>query len=486
MSYELLLPELIICSASLLVLVGVFLEVEKKRYMGYLSILAISISLFLVIKDSFTFTSFEGTILGKAVVIDPVAQFFNIVFLSISLLVCIAALKYVKEDPRQEIFYSLLLFATFGMMIVAISNDLITLFVGFELASLATYPLPAFSRDQRGIEASMKYFVIGALSSAILLFGLAYMYGLTGSINFESISSSLSKNPSAILGIIFIIAGFGFKMALVPFHMWAIDVYDGAPHVITALLSSGSKKMAFIAAFKVIIVGAIALKIDWYIGFAILSVATMTLGNVVALIQKSVKRMLAYSSVAHAGYIGMVFVIVGWSTAKGVSEVAIAGGILHVFSHALMNAGAFIVCAIVAAYITSKSGEDSIEKYAGLGKVAPITAILMAILLFSLGGVPPTFGFYSKFVIFLSAIQAGLLWLAIIGVLNSALSLYYYARVVMYMYWREPTGERIREPIFYLIPVGIATVLVLFFGVYPEPLYHWALEGAKILLGGLP
>ncbi|RJS71219.1 MAG: NADH-quinone oxidoreductase subunit N [Candidatus Syntrophoarchaeum sp. WYZ-LMO15] len=488
MSYGLLLPELIIAASALIVLLDVFVKNSRGRFAGYVSIIAILVSLILVLKDGLVDPTpyFNDTI-----VVDPVSQIFNMIFLVVALLVVIAGVAYTEDKFHPEVFYSLLLFATLGMMIVAISNDLIPLFVGFELASLATYPMAAFERERRGIEASIKYFVIGGLSSAILLFGLSYIYGVTGTTNIPQIAEALSANimkPASLLGLIFVVAGFGFKMALVPFHMWAIDVYDGAPHLISALLSSASKKMAFIAGFKVLIVGLIALRFDWYIGIALLAVITMTVGNVVAAIQQSVKRMLAYSSVAHAGYIAIAFVVISKSLEH--AEIALAGGILHIFSHALMNGGAFILASIVAAGVIARAKpgeEDNLENYAGLGKVAPVSALLMAILMLSLGGVPPLFGFFSKAVIFLSAIKADLLWLAIIGVLNSALSLYYYARVVMYMYWKDPVLERVNEPLLYVLPVAIATVGVLLLGLYP-PTYRWAFEAAHALLqmGGVP
>ncbi|RLG54978.1 MAG: NADH-quinone oxidoreductase subunit N, partial [Candidatus Hydrothermarchaeota archaeon] len=247
------------------------------------------------------------------------------------------------------------------------------------------------------------------------------------------------------------------------------------------LLAAGSKKMGFIAAFRVIILALIAMKIDWYIAFAVIAVVTMTLGNLAALVQNSIRRMLAYSSIAHAGYIAMVFVVVAHS-AKA-AELAIVGGILHAFSHAFAKAGAFIVTAMITYIFASKI--DSIDDYNGLGKRAPITALTMAILLCSLAGIPPTFGFYSKFVLFLSAIQGDLLWLAIIAVLNSAISVYYYARVIMRMYWGKPTGDKVKEPAPYALALIIATLGTLALGVYPSPVSDWAYAAAQSLIGGL-
>jgi len=478
---NLLLPEAIIAiTATVVLILGLFLK--DKEVVGPVSILGIVIALVLTVANLDAREAFQGYPFYNAIVVDPLAQIFNTMFLIVALLACIASMKYYEKNESLDEYFMLLLFALLGMMMVAISNDLITLFIGFELASLSTYAMAGFDRkDARSIEAAFKYFVIGALSSAILLFGISIIYGLTGSTNLSIIAKTLPYSSPAMLATLFIIAGFGFKMALVPFHMWAPDTYEGSPPVVTSLLAAGSKKMGFIAAFRVIILALIAMKIDWYIAFAVIAVVTMTLGNLAALVQNSIRRMLAYSSIAHAGYIAMVFVVVAHS-AKA-AELAIVGGILHAFSHAFAKAGAFIVTAMITYIFASKI--DSIDDYNGLGKRAPITALTMAILLCSLAGIPPTFGFYSKFVLFLSAIKGDLLWLAIIAVLNSAISVYYYARVIMRMYWGKPTGEKVKEPAPYTLALIIATLGTLALGVYPSPVSDWAYAAAQSLIGGL-
>ena len=486
MNYALLMPEFILIGVAIAVLlIGLFLRQEQKRVLGYISIAGLVVSLLITLKYFNVVGEYAGPPLYGAIVVDSLGQFFNMLFLIVAILVCIASTNYYDKNPNQDEYYSLLLFATSGMMIVAIANDLVTLFVGFELATLSTYTLVGFDRrNKRSIEAAMKYFIIGALSSAIMLFGMSFIYGMTGSTNLEVISLTLVSSPVALLGMVLLIGGFGFKMALVPFHMWAPDTYEGAPSVVSALLADASKKMGFIAAFKVLIFALIALKMEWYLPLAIIAVVTMTLGNVVALTQKSVKRMLAYSSIAHAGYIAIAFVVVSVSTSA--AEFAIAGGILHALSHAIATAGAFIATAAVAYVVLSNNKDaedvDSIDNYDGLGKTAPLTALLMAILLVSLAGIPPTFGFYSKFVLFLSAIRGGLLWLAIVCVLNSALSVYYYVKVIMRMYWGEPKGERIKEPSEYILALILAVIGIAILGIYPEPVYNWAIRAAGVLL----
>jgi NADH-quinone oxidoreductase subunit N len=484
MSYIFLAPEILLVVASLaIVLLGLFMRKEQKKVLAYLSLASLIVALLLVIYTA----NVSATFLYNAFVVDRFAQFFNIIFLSVAILVCLASVKRYENHPNQDEYYSLLLMATVGMMSVALANDLVTLFVGFELASIATYVLAGFDRDKRSLEASMKYFIIGALSSTLLLFGISYIYGLAGSTNLSVISEStmLVSSPAALMAMVLILAGFGFKMALVPFHMWAPDTYEGAPSVVSAFLASASKKMGFIAAFRVFVVALIAMKLEWYLAFAILAVITMTLGNVVAVVQDSVKRMLAYSSIAHAGYIAIAFVVV--SKSAEAAQLAIVGGILHALSHAIATAGAFIVTSFVASVVLLDGGDrgEGIESYSGLGKTAPITALMMAFLLASLAGIPPTFGFYSKFVLFLSAIKGNLLWLALIAVLNSALSVYYYIRVIMRMYWGEPVGEKVYEPKPYIIALVLAVIAIVILGVYPQPIYQYASSATDALLGGM-
>jgi NADH-quinone oxidoreductase subunit N len=372
------------------------------------------------------------------------------------------------------------------MMIVASAVDIVTMFIGFELASLSTYVLAGFNKNEpKNIEAAIKYFIIGAVSSTILLFGLSYLYGLSGGLtnidelaNFFSMNAELLISPMGIMALVMITAGFGFKMALVPFHMWAPDVYQGSPSVISALLAAGSKKMAFVAAFRVLLVAMIAMKVEIGILFAILAVATMTLGNVVAVSQKSIKRMLAYSSIAQAGYIAMVFVVV--------TPEALTGGILYVMSHAFMKAGAFItvgaVCYVLLKQNSKAQDVDHIDNFAGLGKRSPFLAFSMLLFLFALAGIPPTAGFVSKFILFLAVLKADYLYLVVIAILNSALSLYYYARVVKYMYVLPPASdEKMSVPTPYVLAIVLAMIGVLAIGIVPEPFVEWAASAAEVL-----
>ena len=491
--YTALLPVgILVVTAMIVMLVGLF--IDQKKILGYISLVGLLASLGLVIKDWDRIATFNDAPLYGAIVVDPFSQIFNAMFLIVGVLVCIAALEGYGKHPRQDEFYSLMLLATVGMMVVAMSKDLLALFIGFELASIATYAMAGFDkRDPKSIEAALKYFLIGGLSSSLIVFGISYLYGLTGSTHIDLIASAFTANPglaatpAALLAMVMLIAGFGFKMAFVPFHMWAPDTYEGAPSIVSALLAAGSKKMGFAAAFRVFIVGLVAMKADWYIAFIILAVLTMTVGNILAVVQTSVKRMLAYSSIAHAGYIAVVFVVVAYGNSPDSAvNLAVTGGLMHAFSHAIGKAGAFIAVAAIGYMILSKDGKvddpNHVSNYDGLGKRAPMTALLFALLLCSLAGIPPLFGFTSKFVLFLSTIEAGLLGLAIICVLNSALSVYYYAKVVMRMYWGEPKGGAFVESSTYTFVLVIAVVALIALFAMPDAVYYWAEAAAKAVL----
>jgi NADH-quinone oxidoreductase subunit N len=479
-------PEIILVIAALTVMIiGLFMETSSKKLLGYFSIVALLASIAVIIAKGVYEVELTGLLAGS-LTIDPMSQFFKLTFLLVSLLVVIASIKEFEEHSNQDEYYTLILLGTVGMMIVASAVDIVTMFIGFELASLSTYVLAGFNKNEpKNIEAAIKYFIIGAVSSTILLFGLSYLYGLSGGLtnidelaNFFSMNTELLISPMGIMALVMITAGFGFKMALVPFHMWAPDVYQGSPSVISALLAAGSKKMAFVAAFRVLLIAMIAMKVEIGILFAILAVVTMTLGNVVAVGQKSIKRMLAYSSIAQAGYIAMVFVVV--------TPEALTGGILYVMSHAFMKAGAFItvgaVCYVLLKQNSKAQDVDHIDNFAGLGKRSPFLAFSMLLFLFALAGIPPTAGFVSKFILFLAVLKADYLYLVVIAILNSALSLYYYARVVKYMYVLPPASdEKMSVPTPYVLAIVLAMIGVLAIGIVPEPFVEWAASAAEVL-----
>jgi proton-translocating NADH-quinone oxidoreductase chain N len=477
--------------AILVILLGSLMK-KSGNLMGYLSLVGLVVALGMAMSAKLGTIFFFDTIS-----IDALSQFFKAVFLIVSILVVIASLSRYKNSPGSDEFYALLLLATVGMMVVSSSIDLLTLFVGFELASLSTYALAAFDKSKRNLEAAMKYFIFGSVSSALMLFGFSLLYGMTGTTKIAGIASAALANfaPATLVALIFVIAGFAFKMALVPFHMWAPDTYEGAPALVSALLAAGSKKMGFVAAFRVFLVALVALRLEWYLAFAILAAVTMTLGNVLAIWQNNVRRILAYSSVAQAGYISIGFVVVGAAygsapvtTFNGVAipadQLGIAGALLLILGHALMKTGAFIGTAQVASMVSKSSDvdPDDISNYAGLGRRAPITAFCMLIFMFALAGIPPTAGYIGKFVLFSSAIYSGLVWLAVLAILNSALSLYYYLRIISYMYLQEPVGPKIAESKGYVVALVLTLIGVVWIGVFPQGFIDWALQAAAVLL----
>jgi NADH-quinone oxidoreductase subunit N len=371
------------------------------------------------------------------------------------------------------------------MILIAYSTDFVMLFIAWELMSIPTYALAAFSKkDPISNEAAIKYFMFGALSTALLVVGIGLVYAVTGTTNIgESITilaelSALPQNQTSLGGIIPIsylaiglfIAGFGFKMGLVPFHMWLPDAYEGAPTTIGALLAAGTKKAGFAAAIRVIVIGIFALGLEWSLVLAILAVITMTVGNFGALIQKSVPRIMAYSSMAQAGYI-----MIGLALAPYAAS-ALDGSLFHILNHAVMKSASFLAIAAVAVALASYS----LEKYTGLAKRMPITAIALAISLLALAGVPPLNGFWSKLVIFQSAIDSGTVipwgpYLAIAGLLNSALSLGYYLWIIKKMYLDESADmSRVKEPKAILGVLVFAIIFMVGFGIWHAPLLEFA------------
>jgi NADH-quinone oxidoreductase subunit N len=483
--------------AVLIVLLGSIMK-NSSKLVGILSAAGIVAALAMV--SSNLMISKPMLFFFDTISVDGLSQFFKAVFLVVSLLVVIASMSKYTGKGADE-YFALLLFATVGMMVVSSSVDLLTLFVGFELASLSTYALAAFDRSKKNLEAAMKYFIFGSVASSFMLFGFSLLYGMTGSTRIADIAAASLANfgPATLIALLFVIVGFAFKMALVPFHMWAPDTYEGAPALVSALLAAGSKKMGFAAAFRVIMVSLVALRLEWYLAFAILAALTMTLGNLAACWQNNVRRILAYSSIAQAGYIAIGFVVVGkaFGAAPSVvlnlgafhgtyspAQLGIAGALLLILAHALMKTGAFIGTAQVASKVSSGSDTDpdDISNYAGLSTRAPITAFCMLIFMFALAGIPPTAGYIGKFVLFSSAIYSGLVWLAVLAILNSALSLVYYLRIISYMYLKDAAGPKIEEQKGYVVALVLTLLAVVWIGVFPEAFINWALQAAAVLL----
>jgi len=480
--YTALYPEIIVALFAL-ALPAVNLLLKDNRFLAAVSLAGVGLSMLAVIMyfvEGMAPQAFDNGLL----VLNDFSALFMMVFLAVAFVVILASVKYIEGEKHAAEYYTLILLATVGMMLVASATDLFVMFIGIEITSLSSYALVAFrKKDIKGAEAATKYFIFGGISSAFTLFGISLMYGITGTTSFEEIGAAVGTLDAykevLWLALVMIIVGFGFKVAMVPFHSWAPDVYEGAPTTITAMLAAGSKKMGFVAMFKFFLIAMLAIKADWEIVVAILAIVTMTVGNLAALNQTSIKRMLAYSSIAQAGYI-LIAVAVG-------TEYAVTGGIFHILTHAFMKGGAFIV---VATLSTVAIGEK-IADYKGLAKRSNFMAFSMTVLLFSLAGIPPLAGFASKVVLFSSPIMGTvdgsewMVWLAVAGIINSAISLYYYARVVKYMYVDEldegAPAEKLKLPKSMVAAVAICVVAIIGIGVFPEYFIQLCQDAAQAL-----
>ena len=413
---------------------------------------------------------------------DTFGGFFAIAMLIVAIFTTVGSYNYMRNKNHPAVYYSLILLASLGMVLIAYATDLVMLLVAWELMSIPTYVLVGFmKKNPSSNEAALKYFLFGALASAIIIYGISIAYGLTGSTNigevingFATLDSTMV--PLALLSVGMFIAGFGFKMGLVPFHMWLPDTYEGAPPTIAALLAAGTKKAGFAAAIRIIVVGAVALNLDWTFALGVIAVMTMTVGNIAAIMQKNLARILAYSSIGHAGYI-----LIGLSIAP-FSEIGLQASLFHIMNHAVMKGSAFI---IVVALVTTLASSH-LDKIKGLGRKMPITALGLTISLLALAGIPPLNGFWSKLMLFGSAIDAGPIapwapWLAIAGVLNSALSLAYYGWIIRKMYFEGETEKRIAEPKSVLAVVIFSIIFMVGIGIYPDPIIQFAEIAAPTL-----
>lgn len=406
------------------------------------------------------------SIFNNLYTIDNFGTFFKGLALIVSLLVTLLSFRYVdREGIIKGEYYALLLFGVLGMMVMVSSNHFITIFIGLEVMSISIYVLCGLlSGNRASAEASLKYFLLGAFATAFLLYGMALIYATTGILDIRGIakyvmSGNFSLTPMFMIGMALIIVGFGFKTASVPFHMWTPDVYQGAPTSITAYMATGIKAAAFGAFLRVFYTAFAPLLMNWSEMLWVIAVATMTLGNITALVQNDVKRMLAYSSIAHAGYILIAFVVGDQGSSASI--------LYYLLAYTFMNIGAFAIVIILGRKGTENTG---IESYAGLAGRHPLLALSMTIFLLSLAGIPPLAGFMGKFYVFSAAIKAQYYWLAVIGVLNSVVAVYYYLRVVMAMYFEESSGEFIRPDFSpaYSVVIIICLWALFHIGILPR------------------
>lgn len=470
MDYSLLSTEILASLIGILVLIlGLMLPQRGKMAVGKLSILALIVVLALAI------VNFGGreSYFGGVYLVDSYGNFFKILFLVAALLVMFSASKYMERfQERSSEFYALMIFGTVGMMVMACAGDLITIYLGLELMTVSFYILTAYLlNDELSAEAGLKYLILGAISSAVLLFGISLIYALSGTTVISEIAGKMSTQPALIAGIILLIAGFAFKISVVPFHMWSPDIYQGAPIPVTTFLAVGSKAAGFAALVRVFMVALPLSQFNWSLVLAVLSAVTIVVGNLIALTQKDIKRLLAYSSIAQAGYILAGLVAANEYGLKGVLFYAM----LYVFS----NTGAFAV----ATAVEVDSGSTSIEAFAGLSKRSPMLAAVMTVCLLSLAGIPPLAGFVGKFYLFSGAIQSGYMWLAFIGLLMSMVSVYYYLMVAKAMYIGEAESEdEVIVGTGARFAMWACLLATIFLGLYPAPLSNLAQTAIRIFM----
>jgi NADH-quinone oxidoreductase subunit N len=459
-----LMPQLIVILGGIvLMLLEPFTKPVRKGHMALIAVLATAVAAY-----SLKFHDQSRALLNGMLIVDNFSIFFQWLFLIIAAVTAVLSMKFnERESIDRGEYYALLLFACSGMSLMAMSGDLILTFLGIEILSIATYILAGFKRsDIRSNESSLKYFLLGSFATAILLYGIALIYGGTGSTNYQSIREVASLQGSVqsttLIGLGLLLVGFGFKVALVPFHSWVPDVYEGAPTPVTAFMAVGPKAAGFAALIRILVQAFPFLAHDWTSILWLLAILTMTLGNVVAVLQTNVKRMLAYSAIAHAGYI-LVGIVAN-------NDLGFGAVLFYLVIYTVMNLAAF---GVVLSYSRKGDSRVHLEDYAGLGRKAPFAAAALSIALISLAGIPLTGGFIGKFCLFSAAIQKGYVGLAVIAVLNSVVSVFYYFRLMVFMYMKEP-GEEAPEPEPISRPVqailAIGSILILLLGIHPDPI----------------
>jgi len=444
----------------LLVLLDLFTGDDQKGIVGWAAIAGLALSLIPILG---MFGAPGRTVFFNTYAVDGFAVFFKIIIVVSTILVILAAMDYFRGQTRFEgEVYILMTFAALGLFLMAGSADLILLALSIEFVSLASYVMAGyFKMNAKSNEAGIKYFLFGAGASAMMIYGFSLLYGLTGETSLYAIAEKVksSPQPALIVAIGLALAGLGFKISMVPFHQWTPDVYEGAPTPIAAYLSVASKAAGIAALVRLLLVSVAPSAVDWVTLIAGLSALSMTVGNLMALPQRNIKRMLAYSSISHAG-----FLLMGVASYKG--NFGAPGLLIYILAYTFTNLGAFFV----ATQVEERLRSESIPDYAGLAQRAPMLAFLMALFMLSLTGIPPTAGFFGKFYIFGAAIDNGLLWLAIVGIVNSTISLYYYVAVIRAMYLLPPaSSERIVETPALGVALAITGVATLVMGIFPQP-----------------
>ncbi len=470
-----LIPEYWIAALALaLIVLDMFVSENRKSVVGWAAVIGLALGLVPIFGMLGAPGAQGRLVFFNTYAIDGFAIFFKLIIVAATILVILSAMEALHGHTRFEgEMYILLTFTALGLILMAASADLILLALAIEFVSLCSYVMAGyFKTDRKSNEAGIKYFLFGAGASAVMIYGFSILYGLTGQTNLYAIADQIKTAPQSalIVAVSLSLAGFGFKISMVPFHQWTPDVYEGAPTPVAAYLSVASKAAGFAALLRLLVVAIAPTSLDWVTLIAGLSAVTMTLGNLLALPQRNIKRMLAYSSISHAG-----FLLIGVAAFKG--DFGVPGLLIYILAYTFTNLGAFFIAVVVG----QRLGSDDIRDYAGLAQRAPVLAFLMALFMLSLTGIPPTAGFFGKFYIFGGAISNGLGWLAVVGIINSVVSLWYYIGVIRAMYLMPASSpEPVVEPPAIGVALAITAIGTLIVGIFPQPFIN--LVGAASLL----
>ena len=479
-TWSYLWPQIIVAITGSLILVADLVwpakpqDAEKPRpflaYIGVAGLAAAAVSAAML-------ANVNKVLFGGVIVVDALSIYFKFLFLGIGIVVLLLSTKAVPRFTRWTAeFYVLVVWCTLGHMVLASAGELFTIFITLQLTSLPLIVLIGFAkRDPKSGEAALKYLLLVLVSTAVLVYGMSLIYGSLGTSTIAEMGAKLAASepvaPIVALGLVLLLTGFAFKITAAPFHYWVPDTYEGAPTPTTAFMSVGSKFAGFALALRIIVTG-LQVPLNWHLIFGVMAALSMTVGNLGAIPQTNIKRMLAYSGIAQAG-----FLLVG---VAALSTAGISAVMFYAVAYSLANLAAFGVIIVVA----QTTGSDMIEDFAGLAKRAPLLALAGAVALLSLGGLPLMAGFMAKFYVFLSAARAGLLWLVAVGVANSVVSLYYYLRVVYVMYVREGSEEPLRTDVPATVALSLCVAGVLALGIFPDTIMRAAAHAAAALFGG--
>lgn len=484
LSYVRILPELVLTIWGIVVMVvdPLLPENASRKALGIFAFVGTLVA----IAASVYQTNYPGSGWFDMIRVDEFSIFFHVLICAISAVVILASFEYLDaQQIRSGEYYGLILFGTVGMVLMSSAVELVLIFIALEISSISTYILAGYRRRSAGsAESSIKYFLLGSFATAFFLYGVALMFGATSYTNVYDIAHALQTGAAnygmAYVAVALMFVGLGFKVASAPFHIWTPDVYEGAPSPVVALMSTGPKAAAFAVLLRVLFGASIYTGNAWFWMVWVSAALSMTLGNLGALLQSNVKRLLAYSSIAHAGYLLVAFAAV---IAPGARETGITAAIFYAASYATMNVGAF---AVISHF--GRTGEKyvNLDDYAGLGKRSPILAATLTIFLLSLLGLPATGGFFAKFYVFNAAIKSNLVWLTVIGLINSAVASYYYLRLIVVMYMHEPqAGEerlQLKAAPGLVAALVIAAIVTVWLGVTPGGVLNYANQGAQKLL----